>query len=132
MLGQQEDILASFPERRRAELDDVQAVEEVLAEAVLADGLDDVAVGGGDQADLDAQLLVAAHAGEAAVLEEAEQLGLEGTAHVANFIQEDGAAVGLLDAPGLLAEAPVKDPFSWPKSSLSSRVSGIAAQLMRT
>ena len=34
--------------------------------------------------------------------------------------------------PGFCRSAPVKAPFSWPKSSLSSSVSGIAAQLMRT
>ena len=34
--------------------------------------------------------------------------------------------------PGLRATAPVKAPFSWPKSSVSSSVSGIAAQLIAT
>ena len=34
--------------------------------------------------------------------------------------------------PGLRAEAPVKAPFSWPNSSVSSSVSGIAAQLIAT
>ena len=35
-------------------------------------------------------------------------------------------------APCRCAAAPVNDPFSWPNSSLSSRVSGSAAQLMAT
>ena len=34
--------------------------------------------------------------------------------------------------PGFCFSAPVKAPFSWPNSSLSSSVSGMAAQLMRT
>ena len=34
--------------------------------------------------------------------------------------------------PIRLAMAPVKAPFSWPKSSLSRRLSGIAAQLTQT
>ncbi len=34
--------------------------------------------------------------------------------------------------PFLRASAPVKAPFSWPKSSLSSRFSGMAPQLMAT
>ena len=34
--------------------------------------------------------------------------------------------------PGLVAVAPVKAPFSWPKSSLSSSVSTMAEQLMPT
>ena len=34
--------------------------------------------------------------------------------------------------PFFCASAPVNDPFSWPNSSLSSRFSGIAPQLMAT
>jgi len=34
--------------------------------------------------------------------------------------------------PGFCFRAPVNAPFSWPNNSLSSRVSGMAAQLMRT
>src|SRR6267154_2316010 len=34
--------------------------------------------------------------------------------------------------PFLVPTAPVKAPFSWPNSSLSSKVSGMAAQLMAT
>ncbi len=34
--------------------------------------------------------------------------------------------------PGFTALAPVNAPFSWPNSSLSSRVSTIAEQLMPT
>ena len=34
--------------------------------------------------------------------------------------------------PGVCLTAPVNAPFSWPNSSLSSRFSGIAAQLMAT
>ena len=34
--------------------------------------------------------------------------------------------------PGLSATAPVKAPFTWPKSSLSSRSAGMAAQLTAT
>ncbi len=34
--------------------------------------------------------------------------------------------------PWRRSNAPVKAPFSWPKISLSSRVSGIAAQLIAT
>ena len=76
-----------------------------------ADGLDDVAVGGGDEAHVDPQFLRAAHAGEAAVLEEAQQLGLERPAHVADFVQEDGAAVGFLDAAGFLLQGAGEGAF---------------------
>ena len=66
---------------------------------------DDVAVGGGDQADIDPQFLRAADAREGAVLQKPQQLGLQRPAHVRDFVQEDRAAVGFLDAAGLLLRA---------------------------
>ena len=40
--------------------------------------------------------------------------------------------VGQLERPTCRASAPVKAPFSWPNSSLSMSVAGMAAQLTRT
>ena len=102
---------AAFAQGRGTERDDVEAVEQVFAEIVLADGFDDVAVGGGDEADVHLKFLVAADAGEGAVFEEAEEFGLEGAAHVADFIQEDGAAVGFLDAAEFLADGAGEGAF---------------------
>ena len=71
----------------------------------VGDGLDDVAVGGGDEPDVDAQFLRAADAGERAVLQKAQQLGLQRAAHVGDLIEENRAAVGFLDAARLLLAA---------------------------
>ena len=102
VLGQEDDVVAALAQGRRAKLNDIEAVEQIFAEIVLADGFDDVAVGGGDEADVHVQFIVAADAGEGAVFQKAEQLGLERAAHVADFIQEDGAAVGFFDAAEFL------------------------------
>ena len=64
--------------------------------------LHDVAVGGGDEADVDAQFLRAADARERAVLQKPQQLGLKRLAHVGDFVEKNRAAVGLLDAAGFL------------------------------
>jgi hypothetical protein len=96
---------------RRTELDDVEAVEKVFAEIVLADGFDDVAVGGGDEADIHVQFIIAADAGEGAVFQEAEQFGLERAAHVADFVEENGAVVGFLDAAEFLADGAGEGAF---------------------
>ena len=61
-----------------------------------------------------------------------EQLGLQSGVQLADLVQEDGAAVGELEAAGLRWWAPVKAPRSWPNSSLSSSSRGIAAQLTLT
>ena len=47
------DLVAAFAQRRDRQADDVEAVEEVLAEAAVADGVFEIGVGGGDDADVD-------------------------------------------------------------------------------
>ena len=49
---------------------------------------------------------------------------------LAYFVQENGAPVRLFQRPDLVFVAPVKAPFSCPNTSLSSRVSGMLAQLI--
>ena len=94
--------LAAFPQRRQAELHDVQPVKQIFAELVRGDGLGDVAVGRGDETHVDAQFLRAADAREGAVLQKPQQLGLKRLAHVGDFVEKNRAAVGLLHASGFL------------------------------
>ncbi len=67
---------------------------------------------------------------EPAVLEHAEDLRLGQRRHVADLVQEQRSARALLELADPLAVGPGERPFSWPNSSLSSKVSGIAAQLI--
>ena len=65
-----------------------------------------VLVGGGDQTDVHPDGLVAADPLELPGLEHAQELGLRGRAELADLVEEQGAAVGLLElalAPGLRA-----------------------------
>ena len=55
MVDEAGDFVAPFAQRRDAEADDVEAVEEVFAEASVADRVFEVGVGGGDDADVDGQ-----------------------------------------------------------------------------
>src|SRR5258708_31901106 len=75
---------------------------------------------------------VAADALELALLQHAQQLLLRAERHLADLVQEDRALVRGFEATLMLGHRPVKEPFSWPKSSLSSSVSGSAAQLTFT
>ena len=68
-----------------------------------------------------------------ALLQHAQHLGLRLGRHVADLVEEDRAAV----APprtgrARRASAPVKAPFSWPNSSLSTSSRLIAAQFTAT
>src|SRR5215472_11612880 len=88
---------------------------EVLSEMVLLNRRDDVAVGGGDEPHIDSQFLRPANACEGPVLQEPQELGLEWAAHVRDFIEENGAAIGFLDPAGLLAQSAGKGAFFVPK-----------------
>ena len=57
----------------------------------------EIAVGRGDQAHVDPQRPGAAEPLELVLLQHAQDLGLRAGAHVADFVQEQRAAVGLLE-----------------------------------
>ena len=58
----------------------------------------EIAVGGGDDADIHLDGAVAADAFEFALLQHAQQLGLDAGRNFADFIQQNGAAVGQFKA----------------------------------
>ena len=55
-------------------------------------------MGGGDDAHIGADRLAAADGGELAFLQHAQQAGLRFRRHVADFVEEQRAAGGLLEA----------------------------------
>src|SRR5207244_5825946 len=81
------------------ELDDAEAVVEILAEAAGPHGGLEVLVGGGDEADVDADGGVAPDALDLLLLARAEQLRLGVERHVADFVEEQRAAVRGLELP---------------------------------
>ncbi len=91
-----------------------------------------VAVGRRHDAHVDLARPRAAHGLELALLQHAQELGLQVDGQLADLVEEDGAAVRQREAPVALPVAPVNAPLSWPKNSLSMRVGGIAAQLTFT
>ena len=92
-------VLAPLAQGRELDGEDREAVEEVAAERALLDGALKIDVRGGDDAHVGAQNLVRAHARELAVLKHAQQAHLRRQAHLAYLVEEERAAVGLLEAP---------------------------------
>jgi len=90
------EILA-LRQGRQGDFDRVQAVEQVGAEAAGLDGFFQVRVGGGDKLDIDGPAGGAADGADRPVVQQAEQDALQLHRHVADFIQEQGAAVRLVD-----------------------------------
>ena len=100
------DVFPAIAQRRQRDDHDAQPVVEVFPELLLPDGRFEVAVGGGHDAHVHGDGLLAAEPLQALLLQHPHQLDLRAKSHVADFIQEDGAAVGLLepaDAPRLRA-----------------------------
>ena len=81
------------------DLEDREPVEEVLAEVAARDGGLQVAVRRGDDPDVGLQDLRPAEALELALLQDAEELGLDERARLAHLVEEEGAARGLLEPP---------------------------------
>ncbi|OIQ81875.1 hypothetical protein GALL_363420 [mine drainage metagenome] len=99
MAHQQHNVLAPFAQRRQAQADDVEAMEQVLAELPLLHPLLQVLVGGGDDADMRLDRVVATHAIEVSIGQHAQQPGLQLVRHIADFVEKQRAALGLLEAP---------------------------------
>ena len=91
------------PQRRQRDRDDVDPVVEVLAELALRDELRQVAVGGGDDAHVDGRLVVAADPADDLLLDRPQELDLHGRRRLADLVEEERAAVGLLEEAALLA-----------------------------
>ena len=70
---------------------------EVLAEGAVAIGGLQVAIGGGNYADVDRYVIIAAHRANFLLLQDAQEFGLHFERQLADFVQEDGAAVGSLE-----------------------------------
>ena len=101
--GQQRNVFAAIAQRRQADLDGVQAEEQILAEAALGDFGVEVGIGRGEDADVHAARLRGADALELAGLERAQQLGLQVLRDVGDLVEEQRAAVGHFEAADAVA-----------------------------
>ena len=77
--------------------DDIQPVEQVLSETALFNTLFEVLVRGGNDTHIDLDGRVTADAVKLAVRKYAQQAGLHLRRHIADFVQEKRAPVGLLE-----------------------------------
>ncbi len=90
-----------LPQRRQVDGDDVDAVEELLPELALRDGVGQVAVGRRDDPHVHVHQRGAAHSPDLPLLQHAEQLHLEGGGQLGDLVEEERAPVGRLHQPGL-------------------------------
>ena len=88
------DIFLALPQRFYADLNDIEAVVQVLAEFLLLDELLQVLVGSRDDPHVERDRLIAADALHFPLLNDAQELDLHVKVHVSDLVEEDRAAVG--------------------------------------
>ncbi len=103
MLGQERDIAGPLAQGRQFDVDHVDAVEEILAEAALGHRLRQVVVRGENDARIDAMRLIPADGFELELLQHAQQLHLQARAGGADFVEKNRAAIGLQEFSDLVA-----------------------------
>jgi hypothetical protein len=131
-VAEREDVLGALAQRRKADLEHLEPVVEILAEGAALDGGTQVPVGGGDEAHVGGQPLGATHTLELPLLEHAQELGLRGQAHLRHLVEEQRASCGELHLAGLGLGRAGERAALVPNSSDSSRFSGRAAQFSAT
>src|SRR5216684_2501042 len=101
MTGKQWDILAPLAQRRHPDGYDVEPVEQILAQPSAGDLAGEVAIGRSDDADIDLDPVAAAYPLEGLLLQHPDDLALRLQRHVGNLIEQQHAAMGLLESANL-------------------------------
>ena len=102
-MGQERNVARAAAQRRQLDVDHVDAIVQILAEAAFGNRLRQLFVRRQDHADIDLERLGAADLLELQLLQHAEQLHLHRRAGGADFVEEDRAAVGLQELAHLVA-----------------------------
>ena len=131
MRGQQGYVIGTLAQRDSLDRKHIEPEIQVLAEALVAYGKTEIAVGGGDDPHIDVAGACLSDALELTLLQHAQQLALQFERDVADFVQKQRAAIGQFEPPGRSRSAPANAPLACPKNSLSNISRGTAAQLTR-
>src|SRR5881296_277979 len=94
VLDQQDDVVGARPQRREPDVHHIQTVEQIGAETPGARLGLEVAVGGGDQPDVDRDRAARAERRDLAVLEGAQELRLEPERDLRDLVEEERTAFG--------------------------------------
>ena len=94
MIDQRGNVFAALAQRRDLDVENIQAVVKIRAKFPLLDQLLQVLVGRRDDAEIDLDGLIAAHAHNLALLQNTQQVGLRLQADVADLVEKNRAALG--------------------------------------
>lgn len=95
--GEGDDVVAAFAQRRDAQAEEIEAMEQVFSEATGCDERAQVGIGGGHDAAVDGERAVSADAADGVVLDGLQQFGLKRGGQARQLVEEKGAALGGLE-----------------------------------
>ena len=98
MFGQQRNIFAPPRQRRQTQADHIEAMKQIFAKQAIAHARFKVLVSGGNHAHIGLDRLVPADPVKLAIRQHPQQARLQLGRHVADLVEKQGAAVGLLEA----------------------------------
>ena len=130
--SKQRDIVASVPESRHMDGDYVETVVEVLSKMPFFHFLNQNSVGGGKDAYVHGQRLLASQTLKLLCLQDTKQLDLGGKGDLPYLIQKNSATVGLLEAPGFLPNSSGEGSLFMAKELAFEKSAGYAEQSITT
>src|SRR5664280_2243238 len=105
------NIIGPFPQRRDFNLNHIEPVIKFLPEATLPDRLLQVDVGGGDDSYIGMAGRIIPDAFVFLLLDESQELRLEGEGQIADFVKQQRSPVAHADPSGVVAHGAGKSPF---------------------
>ena len=93
LLNEGGDFVAPFAQGRKLQIDNGEAEKEIFSERTVADHLLQVAVGGGDEAEIAVNGLSTSDAFKGAGFEDTEQLDLSCGIDFADFVKKNGTFI---------------------------------------
>ena len=111
VLDEERNVLGPLAKRRQAERHHLEPLVEVLAKPAGAHLLGEIAVGGREDAGADRDASHPAHPLDLALLQDAQQLGLQVLRQLADLVEEDAAFLGELELARLRLHRPGEGAF---------------------
>ena len=101
MAGNGRNILTPLAQGRDSHGKHIEPIKKVFPEDSFGNRLRHVAIGGGNNADIQGHRFLAANALDLTLLQDAQQLGLQAHRHFGDFIEQQAAILCLLELAGL-------------------------------
>src|SRR4051812_42240439 len=108
MRHEQRNIFATIPQAGQLNGNDVQTIIQVLTKRAFLDSFLNRFVSSSDDSHVHRDGCVIANAPNLALLENAQESALKQRRHRANFVEEDGSAIGFLEKAFLVVDSASK------------------------